>query len=393
MLFLAILLGIMGTTLFIRGLARLLSLLAGSNKKKSTQGLYTFTLRQLQENIVNKFVSVSVASLLMMLAIMLIADGSVHIMASSDQLTRGASVYDFTISGEDQTVEQYLTSEKMAPYVSHVNRMETGIMKQPEGGRNSYMDWSPLRREIVHALPSNVEDPATQGAVSYEIGANNPAALNLLALIDTSGSAPYLLRVSSYNQLLEASGEEPLTLNDNEAILYLNPDFFEDAQAEAEKLLNQIIGASQEKPLIDVDGQEFTLVPSVPMKGLTADRNIRIFTALIVSDDVFESYINPDSVTVSWNFCIPEDRVEANGLMASIMEVNDILRPSGFVFESYLNNFGRQLFYIVSGSYTTLYMGFMLLIIACALLALQFFDANAGNKGKVSHAFAFGGKT
>ena len=184
------------------------------------------------------------------------------------------------------------------------------------------------------------------------------------------------------DRLLEASGEEPLTLNDNEAILYLNPDFFEDAQAEAEKLLNQIIGASQEKPLIDVDGQEFTLVPSVPMKGLTADRNIRIFTALIVSDDVFESYINPDSVTVSWNFCIPEDRVEANGLMASIMEVNDILRPSGFVFESYLNNFGRQLFYIVSGSYTTLYMGFMLLIIACALLALQFLTQMQATKAR-----------
>ena len=319
MLFLAVLLGIMGTILFIRGLARLLSLLAGSNKKKSTQGLYTFTLRQLQENIVNKFVSISVASLLMMLTIMLIADGSVRIMSSSDQLTRGASVYDFTISGEDQTVEQYLTS--------------------------------------------------TQGAVSYEIDADNPAALNLLALIDTSGSAPYLLRASSYNQLLEASGEDTLTLNDNEAILYLNPDFFGSAQAEAEKLLNQIIGASQEKPLIYIDGQEFTLVPSVPMKGLTADRNIRIFTALIVSDNVFESYINPDSITVSWNFCIPKDRVEADGLMASIMEVNDILRPSGLVFESYLNNFGRQLFYIVSSSYTTLYMGFMLLIIACALLA------------------------
>lgn len=214
MLFLAVLLGIMGTILFIRGLARLLSLLAGSNKKKSTQGLYTFTLRQLQENIVNKFVSISVASLLMMLTIMLIADGSVRIMSSSDQLTRGASVYDFTISGEDQTVEQYLTSEKMAPYVSHVNRMETGVMKRPDGGLSSYMDWSLLRREIVHALPSNVEDPATQGAVSYEIDADNPAALNLLALIDTSGSAPYLLRASSYNQLLEASGEDTLTLND-----------------------------------------------------------------------------------------------------------------------------------------------------------------------------------
>ena len=81
-------------------------------------------------------------------------------------------------------------------------------------------------------------------------------------------------------------------------------------------------------------------------------------------------------------FCIPKDRVEADGLMASIMEVNDILRPSGLVFESYLNNFGRQLFYIVSSSYTTLYMGFMLLIIACALLALQFLTQMQATKAR-----------
>lgn len=38
MLFLAVLLGIMGTILFIRGLARLLSLLAGSNKRNLHKG-------------------------------------------------------------------------------------------------------------------------------------------------------------------------------------------------------------------------------------------------------------------------------------------------------------------------------------------------------------------
>lgn len=64
--------------------------------------------------------------------------------------------------------------------------------------------------------------------------------------------------------------------------------------------------------------------------------------------------------------------MEADGLMVSIMEARDLLKPSGLYCESYLDNFGRQLFYVISGSYTTLYMGFMLLIIACALLALQF---------------------
>src|SRR5699024_12532105 len=98
----------------------------------------------------------------MMLTIMLIADGSVRIMSSSDQLTRGASVYDFTISGEDQTVEQYLTSEKMAPYVSHVIRMLTGVIKLPDGGLRFYMDWSLLRRSVVDAMKNNVKHSAAK---------------------------------------------------------------------------------------------------------------------------------------------------------------------------------------------------------------------------------------
>ena len=51
MLLVAVLLGIVGTILFIRGIARLLSIVAASNKRKATTGLYVFTLRQLHENV------------------------------------------------------------------------------------------------------------------------------------------------------------------------------------------------------------------------------------------------------------------------------------------------------------------------------------------------------
>ena len=108
------------------------------------------------------------------------------------------------------------------------------------------------------------------------------------------------------------------------------------------------------------------------MKGLTADENIKIITALIVSDEIYSEFVNSDTCMVYWNFCIPNELVETKGLMLPIMEARDLLKPSGLYYESYLNNFGRQLFYVISGSYTTLYMGFMFLIIACALLALQF---------------------
>ena len=375
MLLVAVLLGIAGTLLFIRGLARLASLLASSVKSKATHGLYTFTLRQLQENIVHKFISVGVASILMMFTIILIADGSASIMSYSSQLTRGASVYDFTVTGKDQAVEQYLASEQMKPYVADLNRMETGEMKRPAGDdMGSFADWTNLRKQIVRQLPPDVKDPATQGALGYEISESNPAALNLLAVIDTGGTAPNLLPVSAYNRLLEAAGEKTLALASNEAIFYLNPDFFDTAEAEATTMLDRVSAKAQTEgeSLISIERRPFRLLPSVPMKGLTADENIKIVTALIVPDEVFDRYVNPDSRTIHWNFCIPKEITEKEGLMRSIMDASHLLKPSGFVYESYLNNFGRQLFYVIAESYTTLYMGFMFLIIACALLALQF---------------------
>lgn len=104
--------GIVGTVLSIRGLARLLSAAAASIKRKATSGLYIFTLRQLYENVVHKYISVSVASILIMLTIMLITDGSVSIMSYGKQITRGSSVYDFTVMGDERLVDEYLSNEK-----------------------------------------------------------------------------------------------------------------------------------------------------------------------------------------------------------------------------------------------------------------------------------------
>ena len=375
MLLIAVLLGIIGTILFIRGLARILSIWAASIKHKATRGLYVFTLRQLHENVVNKYISISVASILMMLTIMLITDGSVRIMSYGSELTRGTSVYDFTVMGNDQIVEKYLSNEQIRPYVSNLNRMEIGNIKSTASdGISSPVDWSKFRKQIVQHLPQDVVDPATQEDGMYSFGSDQPAALNLLGLIDTGSSSPYLLPVSSYNRLLDAAGEKQISLGNNEVVYYLNPDFLGNAQDETVTLLNQIAADAQanNEALLSINERPFYLVPSVPMKGLTADENIKIITALIVSDEIYSEFVNSDTCMVYWNFCIPNELVETKGLMLPIMEARDLLKPSGLYYESYLNNFGRQLFYVISGSYTTLYMGFMFLIIACALLALQF---------------------
>ncbi len=372
MLFVAAGLGIVGSILFIRGFARLLHQIAGARKNKQTHGLYSFTLRQLQENITSKYLSVGVASLLMTLTIMLIADGSATIMSYRDHLTRDSAVYDFTIMGEDETIQTFLASEKMQPYVAHINRMEIGNVKSPDkdSDNTSLLDWSMLREKVVQNLPDGVADPAAQQAVSYEIGPHISPALNLLAFIDTGGMRCHLIPLSAYNQLLLAGQEEEVDLKHNEAIFYLNSDYIGGCE-EILDLLNQIIKQADGN-LLKFDGKIYQLRSDVPMKGLTADVNTKIFTGLIVSDEVFEQYVDPETCMTYWSFCIPRKMTDAKGLLSAVMEVNERMAPSGLQYESYLNNFGRQLFHIISGSYTTLYMGFMILIISCALLALQF---------------------
>ena len=357
-LFISVVLGIIGTILFIKGTARLLSVMATTKKHKSTKSLYTFTLRQLQENVVYKYISISVASILMMLTIMLIADGS--------------------IVGEEQTVQQCLSSKELKPYVENLNRMEIG-----EISSKLSVDWSILREKVVQSLPSDVLDSATQEATGYSFGPDQPASLNLLGCIDTNTS-PHIIPISSYNRLLEAIGEKNINLKNEEMIYYINPDFLGKAQKDTISLLNNIVSDSEAngQGLISIKGKSYSLVPNVTLKGLTADENIKIMSALIVSDEMYSYLVNPNTTTVYWNFCIPDKLVKEKGLILSIMETQDLLKPSGLYYESYLNNFGRQLFYIVSGGYTDLYMGFMLLIIACALLALQFLTQMQSTKSR-----------
>lgn len=383
MLLLAALLGIVGTILFVRGLARLISIFAASSKKKSTKGLYTFTLRQFQENIANKYVSLSIASILIMLAIMLVADGSTTIISKGNELTRGEAVYDFTVTGDNESVEQFLTSDKMKPYVEHLNRMEVGNIKHSSGDNSaSFVDWTKLEKTIEQQLSAE-EQIKVKDALGYEFSSSNSPAFNLYGAIATN-STPSLIPVSAYNRLLNASGKDILTLSDNEAFFYLNPDFFGKTQIEASEMLDYIIETKQteDNPLIMFDKKPLYLIPSVSAKGLTADENAQIFTAFIVSDKLFDEYINANDCITYWNFCLPQEITETDGLLRSVMNVSEILKPSGLYFESYLNNFGRQLFYVVSGSYTMLYMGFMFLIIACALLALQFLTQMQSTKNR-----------
>ena len=359
MISLSVILGIIGTILLIRGLARLLNSLA--MKTKQTQGLRIFTLRQLQENIANRAISVAVSSLLMMLSVMFLAEGAATILSSGDNLNRASSVYHFTLLGDNKEIEKVLTSAELAPYVDHLNPLTLGYNQTAD-----QVDWSAFRKEIVDHLPEGVVDPQVAEPGVYNISTEIPEMENILGLVDSQ--IGYLITESGYNRILEASNQPTIQLTDDQVALYVNPIVGHANQPE----LNQLLVENKDQPLLKLDGQQMRILPNLAMKDLVTDRSITIMAALVVKDTRFQQLVKVENRETYWNFRLPQTLIDRDGLMTPMKEANDLLNDKGFYVESYLQNFGRHLFYVVAGSYTMLYLAFLFLVIGCTVLALQF---------------------
>lgn len=59
-------------------------------------------------------------------------------------------------------------------------------------------------------------------------------------------------------------------------------------------------------------------------------------------------------------------------MMTAISDMNERLNETGLNYESYLQNMGRQLFYVVAASYITLYLAIIFLIVANTIIGVQF---------------------
>lgn len=58
--------------------------------------------------------------------------------------------------------------------------------------------------------------------------------------------------------------------------------------------------------------------------------------------------------------------------MNAIADMNGQLDPLGLEYESYLQNLGRELFYIVAASYLTIYLAIIFLVVANTIIGVQF---------------------
>ncbi len=328
-----VILGLGGIFLLFQGIGILFEIIL--KKKTNISGLKMFTFRQLQESVFLKPNTLAISSLLVLMAISCFAYGiPVGYLFNSKE----AHVIDYTFEAEEDEVKSVINKLELNEYIDGIYDMNIGM----------FYDGSFSAKDLISAVENQKDEDGK------DILLNNLQYMN----------SPYLISVTSYNKLLELQGKAEIILKDNEVALYNDPEF-EVGAAVMENAL-------KERPTLYFDGEEYKLIDKCYTDSIVTDRLITINYGLIVPETVFNKYTSENNVSTYWNAALNKKFVKENGLMQAISKVNEKLNTTNIRYESYLQNIGRELFYTVAASYTTIYLAVIFLIIANTVMGVQF---------------------
>ena len=334
-------LGVAGTLLLFYGLRVIIDRLARRGDRAGK--LRVFNFRQVEETVIHRSGTLAISSLLILAALCCFGAGVAT--ARSSRAETHTLDYTFpTDSKSADTVRETLTAHGLDSAFSDIFEMRIGRVRTSTDYQNTVK--FPALQRTIDAMPASDE----QQQLQY--------------LLEAVGY-PHLIALSSYNRLLDAAGLPELTLAPDEAAVYCDSEV---SSAENTALLDRLItdGAA-----VTIDGAPFTLTGQVQSVSVVTDRSITISFALIVPDAAFDRYTQGD-YDVYLNAVLAPSATEGKSLMRAIADMNEQLDPLGLEYESYLQNLGRELFYIVAASYLTIYLAIIFLVVANTVIGVQF---------------------
>ncbi|QQK08579.1 ABC transporter permease [Miniphocaeibacter halophilus] len=363
--------GILGVFLFFKGFGGFMGNYI-RRKSMNSSGLYIFTGRQLQENVLKEYVSMAISSLLVLISILCFIYG---ISVISGRETEPKRVVDFTFEvleeeskSKQEELENIMNAKGIKPYIK---------------------DYYPMKISNISfsLLVDGAEQEDFIGEYEHSIDWSNP--LELLKKEEDSVAKENLLEslknnyvdhgisLESYNGLLKSIGQDEILLKEDEIAIFVGP-----VGINSKEIWENIL---KDSPTIKIDNREYRLKPKLFTDNVVADRKINLITALILPDKLYNELVhNPDHVPY-WNMNIRDEIIEEKGLMQAVMEVDNILKDHNLEYESFLSSIGRSLFFTVAGSYTSLYLGILFLIVANTVLAIKFLmqQENTINRYKI----------
>lgn len=334
-------LGLSGTPLLFYGLRVIIDRLARRGDRAGK--LRVFNFRQVEETVIHRSGALAICSLLILAALCCFGAG----VATARSSRAETHTLDYTFPTDSKSadaVRETLTAHGLDSAFFDIFEMRIGRVRTSTDYQNTVK--FPALQRTVDALP--VSDERQQLQYLLEAASN-----------------PHLIALSGYNRLLTAAGLPELTLASNEAAVYCDSEV---SSAENTALLDRLItdGAA-----ITIDGAPFTLVGQVQSVSVVTDRSITMLFALIVPDAAFEHYTQGD-YDVYLDGVLAPSMTEGKSLMNAIADMNALLNPLGLKYESYLQNLGRELFYIVAASYLTIYLAIIFLVVANTIIGVQF---------------------
>ena len=334
-------LGLSGTLLLFYGLRVIIARLARRGDRAGK--LRVFNFRQVEETVIHRSGTLAISSLLILAALCCFGAG----VATARSSRAETHTLDYTFPTDSKSadaVRETLTAHGLDSAFSDIFEMRIGRVRTSTDYQNTVK--FPALQRTVDALP--VSDERQQLQYLLEAASN-----------------PHLIALSGYNRLLTAAGLPELTLASNEAAVYCDSEV---SSAENTALLDRLI---VEGSAITIDGAPFTLVGQVQSVSVVTDRSITMLFALIVPDAAFEHYTQGD-YDVYLDGVLAPSMTEGKSLMNAIADMNALLNPLGLKYESYLQNLGRELFYIVAASYLTIYLAIIFLVVANTIIGVQF---------------------
>lgn len=342
-----LILGFFGTLLLFYGLRSVMEYM--SKKQKKNRKLWIFNFRQLQENVICQSNKMAISSLLILAALCFFSAG---IAITRFYGTSEQHVLDYTFDNSDakgneiglEDIQSTLKEYHLDAAFSELFEMKVGHIQTTEKYENVFLMESVMNKlkELPESEPRDV-------------------LLNNLSYADQ----PHLIELSSYNKLLRLAGLPALSLGKNEAAVYMDTEFVTEERI---NILNDILSM---RPATQLDGNTLYLTEQVQSVSLVTDRSIILSFALILPDETF-SYYTQDHYDIYINGILDRKITSETSLMNVIYETNRKLYNAGLVFESYLQNMGRQLFYMVAASYITIYLAVIFLIVANTLISVEF---------------------
>lgn len=330
--------GISGTFLMYRGLGGFMGLRI-RRKSPDAVGLQTFTARQVQENVLSQHRSLAVASLLLMMSLACISYG----ISMGVGRSAGSRSVDFSLFGPEDQIDAVLSQDDVSEMIKNSYPLYLSMVKNGYfRGEEKTFDTASLEEAL-----SRVNDP-------------NGLAENIIENLHIE----YVISESSYNQILKNIGKEEINLAENKAALYTSIEDDGNFGTIVESVLKQEI-------TIGIDGMEYEILPTLYYDNVVADRAITLYMALIVPDTLYAELAR-ESLPYCRNIHLSDSVVDQMGLMQAVQKTDALFEKTGIEYDSYLGGIGRNLFYTVSASYLTIYLGVLFGLIANTVIGLKY---------------------